>query len=315
MKPYFFSEGIKELSATLTGKENIYLGIRPYGFHAGNELPFLVYPWLLCNSMIKLGKIPKFTFHLFINDWEQCQLSGPDPKEFPFNVYPLDTTFQFTHSMEDPSVNIVDYWQPIIEKNVREMLVEFKSVKVKAIRNSHMKNFKEMKSILIKTIANPKLVSDVLAKYSTGRVLDWSLLYGIAICPKCKTAQGLTEVIKEDQIRHFCKKCFEIQNGKYEDFEYWFYHKPLALPRIMKYKIDLCITGADHYKEGDFVVRQKLFEAFGENVKVPQTLYTESVYGKDGEMMGKSKGNHFFIDPKELIKIVENNSTGKIYLK
>ena len=50
-KPYFFYSGIKELATTLSGKENIYLGIRPYGFHAGNKIPFVIYPMLLCEEM------------------------------------------------------------------------------------------------------------------------------------------------------------------------------------------------------------------------------------------------------------------------
>ena len=52
-KPYFFYSGIKELATTLSGKENIYLGIRPYGFHAGNKIPFVIYPMLLCEEMEK----------------------------------------------------------------------------------------------------------------------------------------------------------------------------------------------------------------------------------------------------------------------
>lgn len=40
MKAYFFQNGIKQLAREITGEENIYLGIRPYGFHAGSMLPF-----------------------------------------------------------------------------------------------------------------------------------------------------------------------------------------------------------------------------------------------------------------------------------
>ena len=66
-KPYFFYSGIKELATTLSGKENIYLGIRPYGFHAGNKIPFVIYPMLYCEEMQRAGKIPAFNFFLFIN--------------------------------------------------------------------------------------------------------------------------------------------------------------------------------------------------------------------------------------------------------
>jgi hypothetical protein len=70
MKPYFLKEGIESLSDELLGVENIYLGIRPYGFHAGNATVFVGYPLLLCDALSKKGKIPRFTCYLFINDWE-----------------------------------------------------------------------------------------------------------------------------------------------------------------------------------------------------------------------------------------------------
>lgn len=97
-KPYFFLDGINHLSNDLTGKENIYLGIRPYGFHAGNKISFIIYPLLLCDAMKKAGKEPEFTFFLFINDWEQDGFDEQytDIKTHPFNVLPRNTTFQYT---------------------------------------------------------------------------------------------------------------------------------------------------------------------------------------------------------------------------
>lgn len=95
MKPYFFQTGIKQLAQEITGKENIYLGIKPYGFHAGNMLPFVLYPMLLCEEVKKLGKEPEFNIFIFINDWEQDRLAGPNVKSYPFNVFPENTTFQY----------------------------------------------------------------------------------------------------------------------------------------------------------------------------------------------------------------------------
>src|SRR3989344_4571671 len=70
MKPYFFQKGIEELAHEVKGNENIYLGIRPYGFHAGNMLAFIIYPLLLCEEVRKMGVIPSFNIFIFINDWE-----------------------------------------------------------------------------------------------------------------------------------------------------------------------------------------------------------------------------------------------------
>lgn len=98
MKPYFLYEGIKEIAAEFSGEENVYLGIRPYGFHAGNQLPFMVYTYLLCEETKKNGKEPRYNFYLFFNDWEQDGLDGPNPQEYPFNILPKNTTLQFSPS-------------------------------------------------------------------------------------------------------------------------------------------------------------------------------------------------------------------------
>jgi len=80
MKPYFLHQGLLELAPTLEGGENIYLGVRPYAFHAGNIVAMVIYPLLLCEEVEKLGKKAQFSFFVFINDWEQDRLAGLDTK-------------------------------------------------------------------------------------------------------------------------------------------------------------------------------------------------------------------------------------------
>ena len=63
----------------------------------------------------------------------------------------------------------------------------------------------------------------------------------------------------------------------------------------------------DHYNEGDFISRQKLFKAYNLPVKMPRTLYTPTLYGRNGLPMGKSKGNYEDLDIKHLMKIVLSN--------
>lgn len=57
---FMFFDGLKKLSNTLNGDENIYLGIRLYGFHSGNQIVFNIYPELLCEFIGKNGKKAKF---------------------------------------------------------------------------------------------------------------------------------------------------------------------------------------------------------------------------------------------------------------
>lgn len=60
MKPYLYLNGMKKLAKEASGNETIHVGIRPYGFHAGNAMALIVYPYLLCKYLKKEGKVPRF---------------------------------------------------------------------------------------------------------------------------------------------------------------------------------------------------------------------------------------------------------------
>jgi len=307
-KPYFLYSGIKELAKIVTGQENIYLGIRPYGFHAGNMSTLVVYPYLLCQETKKQGTIPQFSFFIFLNDWEQDGLAGPDVKKFPFNIHPQRTTFQYLPSSEDPSKSMADYWSPKIIRKISKVQEKFSQIKIKGIRNSEMKENLIMKKHLLTTINHPELVARVLQEHANREILDEPIVYALAVCPTCKKVKGVTNITNEDNITHICTSCSKVTKGNYEDFDYWFYHKPLALPRLEIFDIDICITGMDHYKEGDYVVRQKLIDIYKSKAKYPLTLYAPTILGENGKVMGKSKENAVNIEFEKLVNIIKKNS-------
>jgi lysyl-tRNA synthetase class I len=314
MQPYFFQNGSRKLAQEISGRENIYLGIRPYGFHAGNMLPLVLYPMLLGQELKKLGEEPQFNIFIFINDWEQDGLAGPDIKEYPFNIFPENTTFQYTLDPENKGTNIVDFWEPIIVENIRQIQSFFPMVKIKSVRNSELKNNSIMKKHLLFTIQNPHVVADVLRKYSNKQVLDNPLCYAMAVCPQCFKVKG-ESFVNNEEVTHLCKNCGVKAVGSYSDFDYWFYHKPLALPRLEIFNIDICITGSDHYNEGDFIVRQELIKKYGSKAKPPRTLYSQVVLGRDGDTMGKSRGNAETIEVNDLLRLFNkypNEKTIKI---
>jgi len=313
MKPYLYYEGLLNLSKELTGKENIYLGIRPYGFHAGNMSTLVVYPILLCKQLQKLGKTPSFKIFVFINDWEQNKLDGPDPKKYPYNTYPLDTTFQYTFDPQLPTKNknVVNYWEPVIAENVMTLKRLYPKVTIKVIRNSQMKNDLRMKKCVLVTIKKPIILANILKKYGNKPLLEKPLVYSLAVCPSCHFAKGKTKVINRDIIVHHCEKCGKESTNNYKLFDYWLYHKPLALPRLEICKIDICITGADHYTEGDFLIRKALIKAYGAEVKTPKTLYAPIVLGSNGLPMGKSKGNAVTLPLEKLIDLNLINQNAK----
>lgn len=307
MKPYFLYKGLLDLAQTLEGNENIYLGIRPYAFHAGNMVTMTVYPLLLCREIERLGKTARVNFFIFINDWEQDRLAGPDTKTYPFNIFPLNTTFQYATNQDNPSLNIVDYWQNPIVSGIQSIQSLFPSVQITPIRNSEMKNDPVMKRCVLYTLKHPKEIAKILRERTTKQVLDEPLSYALAVCRHCQMAKGSTEVIDVDTINHSCSSCGKEMVAPYEHFDYWFYHKPLAIPRLEICNIDICITGFDHYNEGDYLIRQDLISLFGSKAKFPKTLYAPLLLGKNGDIMGKSRGNAEVIDINDLIELIERN--------
>lgn len=316
-KAYFFNKGIDELAGRMNGNENIFLGIRPYGFHAGNKIPFIIYPLLLCEKyQEKQNKLPRFTFYVFLNDWEQdgFDQTYTDIKTHPFNVIPKFTTFQYT-LYENGGGCIVDFWESKIIDDMQIIIEKFPTLNLRFIRNSYMRDNSITKDVVLKTINNPDLVGNVLRETTGREILPFPYSYCRPICPKCKSAKTEATVNGEN-IHIVCKNCDLDKNYNYYSLNYWLYHKPLALPRIAIYKIDLCITGIDHYNEGDFNSRQKLFKVYNIKCKNPDMLYTPTLYGKNNLPMGKSKGNYEDVEINSLYELVENNlDKEKIYLK
>ena len=313
MQKFHNISGLKNLAKELKGNENIYLGIRPYGFHSGNALVLYVYPLLLMKEMKKLGIEPKLNFFVFINDYEQAKLDGPDLLNRPFNVHPKCTTLQQKMCVEFPDIPLVDYWQRVIEFYVKLLLNTFPKINIKFVRNSEMKNYDVFKSALIKTIKNPEELAKIFKKYSKWKVPSQYALYASAVCPKCRMARGFTEITSKGNVTFQCSVCGSKHLSHYEDFDYWFYHKPLAVPRIESFKIDLCITGSDHHEEGDFEIRKALMDYFNAKVPYPKTLYTPTVF-LGGRKMGKSKGNAYTIKMSRLEKVASKADVDFLHL-
>jgi hypothetical protein len=308
---YFFKEGIDQLANDLQGNENVYLGIRPYGFHAGNALPFIIYPYLLMDKIQKIGKDVRFHFFIFINDYEQRKIHPESIKESPFNITPLDITFQYSKHREFPDISEVDFWEPVIKTHVNLLKNNFPNIKITTVRNSDMKLNPFFKKCLLTTLKKPEDLANIFQKTSPIPIKK-NVKYANVVCPRCKFVTGTYEV-SDNVIEQSCTNCSYESSGNYENYDYWFYHKPLAIPRIQEHNIDLCITGSDHYKEGDFDTRQDLMEYFESTVRYPKTLYTQTVYA-EGYKMGKSKGNAKMVPIIELKKLVERSLSPEISL-
>ena len=313
--PYIGKNGLIAIADTLSGNENIYVGIRPRGIHAGNKIPVIIYPYLLCELMEMSGKQASFTINYFLNDYEQYTLDGPNKKKYPFNIVPLGKTLQYEKG--ENGLPHADYWSPIIKETVeKHLLPKFPHLKLSFVRNSEMRDESIFRDVIFKTIKNPEKLRNLFYKYSGKNVVVNPSIYCMAVCRKCEHPALYTKITDNGKVSYQCEQCGNNEVLKYSELHYWLYHKPLAIPRIKLFDIDLCITGSDHFDEGDYIIRQKLFDFFGIEYKPFKTLYCPILIGTDGKLkMSKSKNNYYDMEFDELLHLVKSANSNRIYGK
>ncbi|MFH1049241.1 MAG: hypothetical protein V1732_06295 [Patescibacteria group bacterium] len=301
MKPYLYFEGLKKLVKDIKGDEIVHLGIRPYGFHAGNAMALIVYPYLLCKYLNMEGKKLKLKFVFSINDWEQDCLDGPDPGKYLFNIYPKNSSLQFMPDKEGCHKSITKHWQPIIEKNVKSLKKIYPSISVRFVKNSDLKKYSFFTHLLLETIKNPESQAKIFKKYSGKEVLNDPVQYAGVICENCHRSRGKTIIVGKDVIKWECNECHFTLKDNFKNFDYWWYHKPLLLARMKIFKIDITISGGDHFSEGDFEIRKAFIKKYAPDIKEPKMLFTPTVLTLDGQKMSKSRNNTAYANIKELI--------------
>jgi len=312
-EPYLYFQGLLKLAKDVQGAENVHMGVRPYGFHAGNVLALVAYPYLLCKYTEKEGKTARFNFVVSINDWEQDALDGPDYRKFPFNIYPKNTSIFYLSDEKGCCSSAVNHWMPIIWKNIEQLQQSFPQVSFTFVKNSELISYEFCRKMLIRTIADPYEQLEILKENTEFEVLESPVSYGGAICPKCHLAKGETKVLNNgEKIRWTCGSCGYGIEGKMEDFQYWWYHKPMLLARLNIFDIDITLSGGDHYNEGDFNVRRAFIRKFSPLTKEPRMLFTPTLLALNGQKMSKSRNNTEFADITKLIDFVDRNEEAEI---
>ena len=271
-RPYLYLDGLKDLAKDLKGNEKIHIGIRPYGFHAGNVLTIILYPRILCEVFRSIhNKEPEFNFILSINDWEQDTLDGPDYRRFPFNIFPKTTSIQMMNINSDSDIKMVDYWESIIIKTFKNFLKEFKNLKINHFRNSSLKNTPSFKELMIETIKNPIKQYDIYKKYSKAEFLNSPIQYCGVICSGCTSSHGFTNFLN-NKILWKCTNCGISEEKNYEDYDYWWYHKMLLVGRMKHFNFDILLSGGDHFNENDFQIRQAFFSRIYSRSEDPKNV-------------------------------------------
>lgn len=313
---FLYDDGIKELAQVVTGKENIHMGIRPFGFHAGNMTSLYIYPYLFCEEVERLGKEVSFTFFISINDYEQDVLDGPDYQKYPFNVYPKNTTLGYLKSECDCHEYSIDHWLPIIKGSILKLKDRFPCLQLFFIKNSELKNDLKFKEILTSTIKNPSEQADIYKRLTDKQILDTPIQYAGVVCPLCKLARGETKIdkVNGDYIFWKCNNCRISLNQPYAHFDYWFYHKPLFTARMSIFNIDITFSGNDHFDEGDYAVRKEFMKRFSPEVNVPKMFFAPLVLTEDGKRMSKTQKNAKMGVPKSIIEACRKSSGSSLTL-
>lgn len=314
MEPYLYLSGLKRLSGEVKGDEIIHLGIRPYGFHAGNAVALLLYPYLLCKFIRQRGIEPTFKFIVSLNDYEQDSLDGPDTIRYPFNIYPKNSSLKHTVDERGCCDSIVEHWQPILEKCLRVLTQHYSSTIMSFVKNSELRGNTIFMNLLLHTIRFPQEQGEIMRKYSGKEVLENPMQYAGVVCPQCRKTHGKTDIMINKDVVWKCKTCAISIRRPYNQFDYWWHHKAMLCARLKIFDVDITISGADHYSEGDFLIRKAFLNLFFPEHKIPKMLFSPLILAPDGRKMSKSRNNTAFASVKTLLDLIETDKNNSIQL-
>lgn len=297
---FLYKDGLRHAAGDLRGNETIHLGIRPYEMHAGNVLAIIAYPILLCEELEQRGVVPKFKFILSLNDWEQQNLTGENIYQYIFDTWPEGATIQY--STENNGVSTAELWSQRIIKRLRTVCDRYPKVTIEPVFNSQLKNNNIMKKVIIKTINNYDQIKKLLLETTGAKSNGQGKSFASAVCKQCCNANTATIVGADGLIAAACNVCGEKSRGKYEDFSYWLYHKPLFAARWKIFNFECSISGGDHFKEGDTQTRETLYRFYFDKEPPKITMmYSPVLLGRNGEKMSKSRNNFFDTDVDVLL--------------
>lgn len=331
-KTYLCWQGLQELVKVIRGDEKISIGIRPYGFHAGNELTLYVYPWHLCNLLKQRGKEPEFTFFISLNDVEPESLKYLYPDEkgsfyykreeltlkeevpFEYNVFPKETSFQYTVDHNGCCASVSEHWEKVISEKVLRLKKDFPLLKFNFIRSSSILGNPLYKKAIKLGLNSPQVLGKIADPYEKVCFADNFLSWTGAICSSCHSAQGKT-ILENETVKFECDKCKKKSSSSIEETSFWMHHMLLLAPRLKMFRIDLFFRGYDHYSRNHIPINEQLYKAlYGEELDI-KTIVPPLIIRGDGKKMGKTWSNEKSMDTERLKKLVSSTLEEKIVIK
>lgn len=308
---YVSLTGLKNISSILRGDETMGIGIRPFGFHAGNMASIVAYPIILCEMMRLARKEPAFDIHCWLNDIEQHAIIGHDKDpdhDDEANIYPRGTTMQFTPAPGGFEGSVVDYWGPMIQNGVLEIQRRFPNIRMSFHRTSELKSSPTFEHAVLKAIEHADTIADITQSHLNMPV-HRPAEFVRAICGSCTTPVPRTEATADHLIKTDCPRCGHQAIGPVSSFDWWLMHRVLTMPKLSAVEggFDIWMMGYDHFQERETPVREILGKLFEIKVKNYTAIHGPLILAPDGRKMGKSNGNVAYVPLDDLLDPLRHN--------
>lgn len=305
---FLYREGIDELAETLRGDETIFMGVRPAGFHAGNMLTMVAYPFVL-NMQISRRVEPKFHYFISINDWEPESVVYNADNAYDFRVE--GTSFQYAEDDDGCCKSMADHWEDTIIRNIRILEQHFPSTSLTFVKNSELRSNPTFLDCLERTLHEENEILKVIGK-TVQKYLDAdNISLASAICTHCHSGRTKT-YLTDRYVEADCSNCDKQSSGRLDELDYWWYHLPMLAPRLAISRADVIIRGGDHYRWNGIEVSWKMLEYFSPSSEMPATLVSPMLLSHDGRKMSKSSKNEIIVEFDKLVRVAEREGGSEV---
>lgn len=285
-------DGVRKIASLMRGDENILIGVRPFGFHAGNLSADVVYPLILCEELKRQGKEPYLNITFFMNDYEQYEIVGHrnDPDEDDeVNIYPKGKTLQYEREPLDNSLTVVDYWSSKIISHMDVIRHAYPNVMIKYQRTSDLRSTDLYREVLNLSLNKPNEIASIFKEVS-GKHVHLPAEFARVVCVNCEMPVPGTQMNNET-VRALCD-CGNETCDHFSKLDYWVNHNLLGISKLsVQNGFFLWMLGYDHKQFHSGEIKARVIDQFGLAARDCNRVYAPLLLREDGRKMSKSSGN------------------------
>ncbi|MBI2941667.1 MAG: hypothetical protein HYY04_14635 [Chloroflexi bacterium] len=290
MTRHFFASGLHELAASLPEDAVVHAGARPYGLHAGNRLPIVVYPILLAEELRRLGHAGGYRHLVTLNDWDTDGLVHAPG--YPVNFIPRGRSFQHQVDPAGCCASLVDHWERQLGMELRPLTDRHPEVAVEIRRVSSYRAVPAFADTLRFGLTHPdELGRRAASAFGVPVDCPRAQLAG-AVCPGCHSIDGMTSYDPMgDRVSFGCRQCGAATEDVFTRFDYWLYTHLVGAAKCRAADPDAWIFGGDFVEHRAIDFLERTVELLQGRPPRMMSLFTPVLLGSDGEKMSKSRRN------------------------